>query len=110
MTHKPSLDLQETEFEEDYSDLEEYSGRRSEDSVGFQCLVRLLFWASIDSYSLGKLARQLYHLLTSFGRQPRKMMAFQLSIYRQTKQQLQSQLKDQSDRTYSDYLKRPPRT
>ena len=33
--HKPSLDLQETEFEEDYSDLEEYSGRRSEDSVSF---------------------------------------------------------------------------
>ena len=33
--HKPSLDLQETEFEEDYSDLEEFSGRRSEDSVGF---------------------------------------------------------------------------
>lgn len=34
ITHKPSLDLQETEFEEDYSDLEEYSGRRSDDSVG----------------------------------------------------------------------------
>ena len=33
ITHKPSMD--ETEFEEDYSDLEEYSGRRSEDSVGF---------------------------------------------------------------------------
>ncbi|KAI4155072.1 MAG: hypothetical protein LQ340_001229 [Diploschistes diacapsis] len=34
ITHKPSLDLQETEFEEDYSDLEEYSGRRSDDSSG----------------------------------------------------------------------------
>ena len=33
-TNLASGDEVDTEFEEDFSDLEEYSGRRSEDSVG----------------------------------------------------------------------------
>ena len=32
--NRPNTEIYETEFEEDLSDYEEYSGRRSEDSVG----------------------------------------------------------------------------
>ena len=31
-----STDMSDTEFEEDFSDVEEYSGRRSEESVGYR--------------------------------------------------------------------------
>ena len=46
LTSRPvseASDMYETEFEEDMSDFEEYSGRRSEDSVRFWYKSRAIF-------------------------------------------------------------------
>ena len=37
-----ATDMDDTDFEEDFSDVEEYSGRRSEESVSRSCLSILL--------------------------------------------------------------------
>ena len=79
--HKPSLDLQETDFEEDYSDLEEYSGRRSEDSVGVNPLHYLAGLVLIVS-SLDRLAKQRFPLMMSSEHLPHKQMASHHLLYR----------------------------
>ena len=88
----------DTEFEEDLSDFEEYSGRRSEDSVRPTAFSLRSLSERLTQHSPESGVTQLCPLLMSLGPQMTISMNSMISIFNcQISQSFKNQLRDQLD-------------